>query len=140
MTEPRPPPVDASFPPSSHTPVQGRWTLIQSLRQAAERQLVDIAAEVGEDSRLLLRCREVWGNWEREALISVVLSVAYYLTLAKFLWFLLLPWLLYALVWLGTVMTAYGLGPVQSGVLALGLVFLGWLVEWLLGVKTFRSE
>jgi hypothetical protein len=25
-------------------------------------------------------------------------------------------------------------------VLALGLVFLSWLVEWLLGVKTFRSE
>jgi len=25
-------------------------------------------------------------------------------------------------------------------VLALGMVFLSWLVEWLLGVKTFRSE
>jgi putative membrane protein len=73
-------------------------------------------------------------------LISVVLSIAYYLTLARFLWFLLLPWLLYALVWLATVMTTYGLGLVQAGVLALGLVFLGWLVEWLFGVKTFRSE
>jgi putative membrane protein len=76
----------------------------------------------------------------RAVLISVVLSVAYYLTLAKFLWFLLLPWLLYALVWLGTVMGAYGLGFLQALVLALGLVFLSWLVEWLLGVKTFRSE
>jgi putative membrane protein len=73
-------------------------------------------------------------------LISVILSIAYYLTLAKFLWFLLLPWLLYALVWLGTVMASYGLGVLQAGVLALGMVFLSWLVEWLLGVKTFRSE
>ena len=72
--------------------------------------------------------------------VSLVLSVAWYVTLAKFLWFLLLPWLLYALIWLGTVMGAYRLGLLQSGVLALGLVFLSWLVEWLLGVKTFRSE
>lgn len=76
----------------------------------------------------------------RAVVISVVLSVAYYLTLAKFLWFLLLPWLLYALIWVGTVKGAYGLGLLQAGVLALGLVFLSWLVEWLLGVKTFRSE
>jgi putative membrane protein len=73
-------------------------------------------------------------------LISVVLSIAYYLTLAKFLWFLLLPWLLYALVWMATVMSAYRLGFLQAGALALGLVFLSWLVEWLVGVKTFRSE
>jgi len=73
-------------------------------------------------------------------LISVILSIAYYLTLARFLWFLLLPWLLYVLVWLATVMGAYGIGFLQAGLLALGLVFLGWLVEWLLGVKTFRSE
>jgi putative membrane protein len=73
-------------------------------------------------------------------LISVVLSIAYYLTLAKFLWFLLLPWLLYMLIWLVTVMTTYGLGFVQAAMLALGLVFLSWLVEWLLGVKTFRSQ
>jgi putative membrane protein len=76
----------------------------------------------------------------RALLISVVLSVAYYLTLAKFLWFLLLPWLLYALVWMITVMGAYGLGFARAGLLALGMVFLGWLVEWLVGVKTFRSE
>jgi putative membrane protein len=79
-------------------------------------------------------------TFARALLISVVLSVAYYLTLAKFLWFLLLPWLLYALVWLGTVMSAYNLGFLQAVLLALGLVFLSWLVEWLLGVKTFRSE
>ena len=81
-----------------------------------------------------------FNTFTRALLLSVVLSIAYYLTLARFLWFLLLPWLLYALIWLGTVMGAYGLGVVQAGVLALGLVFLGWLVEWLLGVKTFRSE
>lgn len=79
-------------------------------------------------------------SFSQALLISVVLSIAYYLTLARFLWFLLLPWLLYALVWLFTVMSAYGLGLVQAGALALGLVFLSWLVEWLLGVKTFRSE
>ncbi len=73
-------------------------------------------------------------------IISVVLSIAYYLTLAKFLWFMLLPLLLYVLVWLVTVMSAYGLGLVQAFLLSLGLVFLSWLVEWLLGVKTFRSE
>lgn len=79
-------------------------------------------------------------TFARALLISVILSVAYYLTLAKFLWFLLLPWLLYVLVWLGTVMGAYGLGFLQAFLLALGLVFLSWLVEWLFGVKTFRSE
>jgi len=84
------------------------------------------------------------GNLENSfahaVLISVVLSIAYYLTLAKFLWFLLVPWLLYALTWLVTVRVAYGLDLVQAAMLALGLVFLSWLVEWLLGVKTFRSE
>lgn len=79
-------------------------------------------------------------SFAQAVLISVVLSVAYYLTLAKFLWFLLLPWLLYMAVWLVTVMSAYGLGFVQAAMLALGLVFLSWLVEWLVGVKTFRSE
>jgi len=79
-------------------------------------------------------------SFAQAVIISVVLSVAYYLTLAKFLWFLLLPWLLYMLVWLVTVMSAYGLGFVQAAMLALGLVFLSWLVEWLIGVKTFRSE
>jgi putative membrane protein len=79
-------------------------------------------------------------SFAHAVLISIVLSIAYYLTLAKFLWFLLLPWLLYMFIWLVTVMTAYGLGFVQAAMLALGLVFLSWLVEWLLGVKTFRSE
>jgi hypothetical protein len=64
--------VNSSHPPPSYQPVRGRWTLIQSLRQAADQELANIAAEVGEDSRLLQRCREVWDNWEREALISIL--------------------------------------------------------------------
>jgi hypothetical protein len=56
----------------AHTPFPGRWTSIQALRQAAHRELVTIAAELGDDSPLLARCREVWGNWEREALISTL--------------------------------------------------------------------
>jgi putative membrane protein len=77
--------------------------------------------------------------WEA-ALISVVLSVAWYITLARFLWFLLLPLLLYVCFWLGTIMGAYGLGLLQALVVAVGLSFLSWLVEKLLGVKTFRRE
>ena len=50
----------------------------------------------------------------RAALVSIVLSVAYYVTLAKFLWFLLLPWVLYVAIWLGVVMTTYGLGFWQA--------------------------
>jgi hypothetical protein len=64
--------VIPTIPPAPRAPVPSRWTLIQSLREEAGHQLDHIAAEVGEDSRLLLRCREVWGNWEREALISIL--------------------------------------------------------------------
>lgn len=64
--------MNSSLPPPSHPPVHGRWTLIQSLRQEAEQELANIAAEVGGNSRLLLCCREAWGNWEREALISIL--------------------------------------------------------------------
>jgi putative membrane protein len=74
------------------------------------------------------------------ALISVVLSVAWYITLARFLWFLLLPWLLYVACWLATIMGAYGLGFLQALVVAVLLAVLSWVVERVLGVKTFRSE
>jgi putative membrane protein len=76
----------------------------------------------------------------RAALVSLALSVAFYATLAKFLWFLLLPWLLYALVWLGVVMSAYGIGFLRALLLALVLTFLSWVVEVVVGVKTFRSS
>ena len=75
----------------------------------------------------------------RAVAVSIVLSIAYYLTLAKFLWFLLLPWLLYAAVWLAVVMGAYGVGFLRALLLALALTFLSWVVEALVGVSTFRS-
>jgi putative membrane protein len=76
----------------------------------------------------------------RAVLVSIVLSVAYYVTLAKLLWFLLLPWLVYGLVWLLVVMSAYGIGFLRALLLALALTFLSWLVSALLGVRTFRSD
>ncbi|MFO0583798.1 MAG: hypothetical protein U0229_16120 [Anaeromyxobacter sp.] len=74
------------------------------------------------------------------AIVSVVLSIAYYLTLAKFLWFLLLPWLLYVLVWLGVVMRTYGLGFWQALLVAIAMALLSWVATAISGVKTFRSE
>lgn len=72
--------------------------------------------------------------------ISVVLSIAWYVTLARFLWFLLLPWLLYVAFWLATIMGAYGVGFLQALLVAVLLAFLSWVVEAVLGVKTFRKE
>jgi putative membrane protein len=73
------------------------------------------------------------------ALVSLVLSVAYYVTLAKFLWFLLLPWLLYVFVWLAVVMGTYGVGFWRALLVAIALALLSWIVQALLGVRTFRS-
>ncbi|HUL59044.1 MAG TPA: hypothetical protein VLU43_07215 [Anaeromyxobacteraceae bacterium] len=78
-------------------------------------------------------------TFARAVVVSVVLSVAYYLTLAKFLWFLFLPWLLYAAIWVAVVMSSYGLGFLQALLLALVLTFLSWVVEALLGISPFRS-
>jgi putative membrane protein len=75
----------------------------------------------------------------RAVLVSVVLSLAYYLTLAKFLWILVLPWLLYVAIWLAVVMGSYGLGFLRALLLAVSLAFLSWLVSELFGVRTFRS-
>src|SRR5512134_1186541 len=79
-------------------------------------------------------------SFGRAVLVSVVLSVAYYVTLAKFLWFLLLPWLVYGLVWLLVVMSAYGIGFFRALLLAIALTVLSWLVSALLGIRPFRSE
>jgi len=76
----------------------------------------------------------------RAVIVSVVLSIAFYVTLARFLWFLVLPWLLYVLVSLGVIMSTYGLGFFRSLLLALALAFLSWLVSTILGIRTFRSE
>jgi putative membrane protein len=72
--------------------------------------------------------------------VSIILSIAYYLTLAKFLSFLLLPWLLYAAVWLAIIMGAYGIDFLRALLVALALTFLSWIVSALFGVRTFRSE
>jgi putative membrane protein len=73
-------------------------------------------------------------------IVSILLSVAYYVTLAKFLWILVIPWLLYVAIWLAVVMGTYGLGFLRALLLALALTFLSWLVSEILGVRTFRSE
>jgi putative membrane protein len=81
-----------------------------------------------------------WNTFGRAVLLSLVLSIAYYVTLAKFLWFLLLPWLLYVLVWLFVVMSSYGIGFWRALLLALAETVLSWLVSALFGVRTFRSD
>jgi putative membrane protein len=72
----------------------------------------------------------------RAVAISAFLSLAWFVTLARFLWFLFVPWLLYAAVWLATVMAAYGLGFLRSLLLALALTFLTFLVSLLFGIET----
>ncbi len=74
----------------------------------------------------------------RAVAVSVVLSIAYYLTLAKFLWFLLLPWLLYAAIWLAVVMSAYAIDFWRALLLAVALTVLSWIVGLLFGLPTFR--
>jgi putative membrane protein len=76
----------------------------------------------------------------RAVLVSVVLSIAYYVTLARFLWFLVLPWLLYVAVWLAVVMASYGLGFGHALLLALAQAFLSWVVAAIFGVHTLRSH
>ena len=71
----------------------------------------------------------------RALLVSIALSLASYLTLARFLWFLLLPWLLYATIWLATVMAAYGLGFPTALLLAIALTVLHFLVSLLFGMR-----
>jgi putative membrane protein len=67
--------------------------------------------------------------------VSLALSLASYVTLARFLWFLLLPWLLYAFVWLATVMVAYGFWFPSALLLALVLTLLHFLVSLVFGVR-----
>ena len=75
----------------------------------------------------------------RAVLVSIVLSIAYFVTLVPFLWFLVVPWLLYLAIWLAVVMGTYGLGLGSALLVALALAFLSWLVSALLGVRTLRS-
>jgi putative membrane protein len=71
----------------------------------------------------------------RAVLVSAFLSLAWFVTLARALWFLLLPWLLYAGVWVATVMVSYGLGFLRSLLLALALTFLTFVVGLLFGLE-----
>jgi putative membrane protein len=81
-----------------------------------------------------------WNTFGRAVLVSVVLSVAYYVTLAKFLWFLVVPWLVYVAIWLLVVMGSYGLGFLHALLVAVALAFLSWVVSALFGIRPFRSE
>ncbi len=72
----------------------------------------------------------------RAALVSFLLSLAWYVTLAKFAWFLILPWLLYVTVWFLVVMFAYGVGLLRALLLAVALSFLSWLIAVLFGLRT----
>lgn len=76
----------------------------------------------------------------RAVAVSIVLSIAYYVTLARFLWFLVLPWLLYVGIWLAVVMGSYGIGFWRALFVALALAVLSWVVSALFGIRTFRSE
>ncbi len=76
-----------------------------------------------------------YNTFGRALLVSLFLSIAWYVTLARFLWFLVLPWLLYVLIWLFTVMGAYGLGFARALLLALALTFLSFLVSLIFGLR-----
>ena len=73
----------------------------------------------------------------RAALVSILLAIASYLTLARFLWFLLLPWLLYAFIWLATIMGAYGIGVFSALLLAIPPTILSLLISLVFGLRGF---
>ena len=74
-------------------------------------------------------------TFARAAVIALFLSLAWFVTLARFLWFLLLPWLLYAFIWLATIMGAYGLGFFSALLLAIALTLLSFLVSLVFGLR-----
>jgi putative membrane protein len=71
----------------------------------------------------------------RALAVALFLSAAWYLTLARFLWFFLFPWLLYVAVWLVTVMLAYEVGFLRALLLALALSFLSFLASLVCGIR-----
>lgn len=75
----------------------------------------------------------------RAVVVSIVLSLAYYVTLARFLWFLVVPWLLYAGVWLAVVMGTYGLDFWRALLVAIALTLLSWVVSAVFGIRTLRA-
>ncbi len=75
----------------------------------------------------------------RAVVVSIVLSIAYYVTLARFLWFLIVPWLLYVAIWLVVIEGNYGIGLWRALLVAIALALLSWIVSALFGIRTFRS-
>lgn len=75
----------------------------------------------------------------RAVLVSLVLSFAYYVTLVPILWFLVIPWLIYVLIWLAVIMASYQLSLGRSLLMALALTLLSWLEELILGIRTLRG-
>jgi putative membrane protein len=75
----------------------------------------------------------------RAVLVSIVLSLAWFVTLVRFLWFLVLPWLLYVAIWLTVIMGTYDLGFASALLVALALAFLSWVVGAIFGIRTLRS-
>ncbi|HVP68600.1 MAG TPA: hypothetical protein VMT17_15210 [Anaeromyxobacteraceae bacterium] len=71
----------------------------------------------------------------RAALVSLVLSAAWTLSLARFAWFLLIPLLLYALVWMVVITGAYKVSVARALLLALALSFVSWLVALVFGIR-----
>jgi putative membrane protein len=76
----------------------------------------------------------------RAVVVSIILSIAYYITLARFLWFLVIPWLIYVAIWLAVIEGNYGLGFWRALLVALALTVLSWAVSALFGIRTFRSD
>ncbi len=79
--------------------------------------------------------RNPHNTFGRAVLVSIVLTVASYVTLSRFLWFLLVPWLLYALFWLATIMGAYAVRFGSALLVALALTFLSWIVSLVFGIR-----
>lgn len=75
----------------------------------------------------------------RAVVVSLVLTVAYVLTGGLWLHLLVIPWLVYAAIWLVVIMGAYGLGFFHALLLALALALLSWVASRLLGIKPLRS-
>lgn len=74
----------------------------------------------------------------RGVVVSLVLSVAYFLTGAQWFYWLIIPWLVYVAVWLAVIMASYQLGFGRALLLALALAFLSWVATALVRVPPLR--
>ena len=126
------PPRPASVPraearPPGYPPTMGHW-VVAFLVQLAVSALVLMLAVAWVTPK---NPRKTAG---RAALVSLVLSAASTLTLARFAWFLLFPLLLYALVWVVVVTVAYKVTVARAALFALALSFISWAVAF--GIPT----